>query len=120
MKKILITGCSGYIGSHLSQMVNNEYEVHGLDLNIPQTIGNFRDLTAIHLVGCVASIPESICNLQKLQFLSLPENPNLQKLPECIGSLPRLSVINIKGSNKNAIPESLQARVDTDEVHLFV
>jgi len=36
MKKILITGCSGYIGSHLSQMLNREYEVHGLDLNIPQ------------------------------------------------------------------------------------
>ena len=91
-----------------------------INLNIPASIGNFRELTAIHLVGCVASIPESISNLQKLQFLSLPENPNLQKLPECIGSMPRLSVINIKGSNKNSIPESLQARVDTDEVHLFV
>ena len=91
-----------------------------INLNIPASIGNFRELTAIHFVGCVASIPESICNLQKLQFLSLPENPNLQKLPECIGSMPRLSVINIKGSNKNSIPESLQARVDTDEVHLFV
>jgi hypothetical protein len=91
-----------------------------INLNIPASIGNFRELTAIHFVGCVASMPESICNLQKLQFLSLPENPNLQKLPECIGSMPRLSVINIKGSNKNSIPESLQARVDTDEVHLFV
>ena len=91
-----------------------------LDLNIPASIGNFRELTAIHLVACVASIPESICNLQKLQFLSLPENPNLQRLPECIGSMPRLSVVNIKGSNQNAIPVSLQARVDTDEVHLFV
>jgi hypothetical protein len=91
-----------------------------INLNIPASIGNFRELTAIHFVGCVASMPESMCNLQKLQFLSLPENPNLQKLPECIGSMPRLSVVNIKGSNKNAIPESLQARVDTDEVHLFV
>jgi hypothetical protein len=91
-----------------------------INLNIPASIGNFRELTAIHFVGCVASMPESMCNLQKLQFLSLPENPNLQKLPECVGSMPRLSVINIKGSNKNAIPESLQARVDTDEVHLFV
>ena len=91
-----------------------------LDLNIPQTIGNFRDLTAILLVGCVASIPESICNLQKLQFLSLPENPNLQSLPECIGSMPRLSVLNLKGSNQNAVPKTLQTRIDNDEVHLFV
>ena len=91
-----------------------------INLNIPASIGNFRELTAIHFVGCVASMPESMCNLQKLQFLSLPDNPNLQRLPECIGSMPRLSVVNIKGSNQDAIPESLQARVDTDEVHLFV
>jgi UDP-glucose 4-epimerase len=36
-KKILITGNSGYIGSHLSKMLskNIEYEIHGLDKNIP-------------------------------------------------------------------------------------
>ena len=37
MKKILITGCSGYIGSHLSKMLANDYEVHGLDIEEPQT-----------------------------------------------------------------------------------
>ena len=36
MKKILITGCSGYIGSHLSNMLANDYEVHGLDIEEPQ------------------------------------------------------------------------------------
>ncbi len=36
MKKILITGNSGYIGSHLSKMLENKYEVHGLDINDPQ------------------------------------------------------------------------------------
>ena len=36
MKKILITGCSGYIGSHLCKMLENEYEVHGLDIEEPQ------------------------------------------------------------------------------------
>ena len=36
MKKILITGCSGYIGSHLCDMLQGEYEVHGLDLVGPQ------------------------------------------------------------------------------------
>ena len=36
MKKILITGCSGYIGSHLCKMLDDEYEIHGLDIVDPQ------------------------------------------------------------------------------------
>lgn len=39
MKKILITGCSGYIGSHLVKLLANDYEVHGLDINVPQADG---------------------------------------------------------------------------------
>jgi len=35
MKKILITGCSGYIGSHLCKMLEGKYEIHGLDLHDP-------------------------------------------------------------------------------------
>jgi UDP-glucose 4-epimerase len=38
MKKILITGNSGYIGSHLSNILikKSEYEIHGLDKDVPQ------------------------------------------------------------------------------------
>lgn len=36
VKKVLITGSSGYIGSHLCKMLEGEYEVHGLDLNDPK------------------------------------------------------------------------------------
>ena len=36
MKKVLITGVSGYIGSHLCKMLENSYEVHGLDIVDPQ------------------------------------------------------------------------------------
>lgn len=32
MKKVLITGCSGYIGSHLCKRLESEYEVYGLDI----------------------------------------------------------------------------------------
>jgi UDP-glucose 4-epimerase len=42
MKKILITGNSGYIGSHLSKMLMDtlKYEVHGLDIREPQQAMN--------------------------------------------------------------------------------
>lgn len=36
MKKVLITGNSGYIGSHLCKMLEKDYEVHGLDIHEPQ------------------------------------------------------------------------------------
>jgi UDP-glucose 4-epimerase len=32
MKKILITGCKGYIGQHLCKLLQHEYEIYGLDL----------------------------------------------------------------------------------------
>jgi UDP-glucose 4-epimerase len=36
VKKVLITGSSGYIGSHLCKMLAGKYEVHGLDVNMPK------------------------------------------------------------------------------------
>ena len=90
-----------------------------LKFKFPSTLGELTNLTAIHLVGCVVSLPDSICNLQKLQFLSLPDNPELQKLPDCIADLPRLSIINLKGSNKDALPESLQNVDDESPLHIF-
>ena len=36
MKKVLVTGNSGYIGSHLCKMLEKDYIVHGLDIREPQ------------------------------------------------------------------------------------
>jgi UDP-glucose 4-epimerase len=38
MKKVLITGNSGYIGSHLSKLIDGEYEIYGLDIQDPQIV----------------------------------------------------------------------------------
>ena len=85
------------------------------NLNLPERIGDFKQLSALHLVGCVSKIPDSICNLKDLKFLSLPDNPNLQPLPACLAELPKLSIINIKNSKLDGtIPEALKQRAERD------
>jgi len=92
-----------------------------ISLNVPNDISKFKELTAINFVGCVASIPESICDLPKLQYLSLVDNPNLQQIPECLANMPNLMVVNIPGaSGKNIIPQALYDRDNTDDdFHIF-
>ena len=85
------------------------------NLNLPERIGDFKQLSALHLVGCVSKIPDSICNLKELKFLSLPDNPNLQPLPACLAELPKLSIINIKNSKLDGtIPDALRQRAERD------
>jgi hypothetical protein len=85
------------------------------NLDLPERIGDFKQLSALHLVGCVSKIPDSICNLKELKFLSLPDNPNLQPLPACLAELPKLSIINIKNSKLDGtIPEALRQRAERD------
>ena len=90
-------------------------------LNIPDDISRFKDLSALNLVGCVASIPDSICGLENLQYLSLPDNPKLQKLPECVGNMPNLMVLNIPGGKeRGVIPDSVYQRAEQDDdFHIF-
>lgn len=85
------------------------------NLPLPESIGDFKQLSALHLVGCVSKIPDSICNLKELKFLSLPDNPNLQPLPACLAELPKLSIVNIKGSTgQNVVPDALKQRAERD------
>jgi Leucine-rich repeat (LRR) protein len=87
-----------------------------ISLNIPNDIGRFKQLNAINFVGCVASLPEAICSLENLQYLSLVNNPDLQMLPDCIGNMPNLMVINLGGSEaKRVLPQSVFNRAEEDE-----
>jgi UDP-glucose 4-epimerase len=50
MKKVLITGSSGYIGSHLSALLKDQYRVYGLDIVRPIVpINSFYNLNIRHL-----------------------------------------------------------------------
>ena len=71
-------------------------------VSLPNKIFNFPGLEVLHVEGILDSLPEDIERLQKLQFISIPNNPNLKTLPASISKLPNLeSWINIIEKQKS-------------------
>lgn len=94
-------------------------QVQPVNLELPEQIGNYDNLEVLHLDGVVSKLPKTIGKLKKLQFLSLPNNKNLEELPESIADLPQLMVLNLKNSNPNIrIPKRLQEKIDNNDIHI--
>ena len=92
-----------------------EFQIQNRDkndvtINIPESIGRFKDLNMVLFDNCIESIPDSICTLPKLRFLALINNPKLTEIPECVADLPNLYFLNLKGSSNVRVPESIQAK----------
>jgi hypothetical protein len=92
-----------------------EFQIQNRDkndvtINIPESIGRFKDLTMILFDNCVEHVPDSICTLPKLRFLALINNQKLTEIPECVADLPNLFFLNLKGSPNVRVPESVQAK----------
>ena len=92
-----------------------EFQIQNRDkndvtINIPESIGRFKDLTMILFDNCVEHVPDSICTLPKLRFLALINNQKLTEIPECVSDLPNLFFLNLKGSPNVRVPESVQAK----------
>ena len=80
-----------------------------INLDVPASISRFKDLQALLLMNCVSSIPENIGDLEKLSFLSLPNNPNLTSLPSSVLDLPSILFVNLTNSNPT-LPEGFNDR----------
>jgi len=93
-----------------------------INLPLPESIGKFKDLTTINISGGVTKIPNSICDLKNLKFLSLNNSPNLQPLPACIANLPKLSLISLIGSKTEGnIPDEIKQLAEKEGMfHIFV
>lgn len=86
-----------------------------LTLDVPDSIARFQNLEALNLIGCINKVPEAICKLKNLQFLSFPKNPNLEMLPSCIADLQHLSVLNIPVGASNIVPQAVIDREQNDD-----
>lgn len=81
-----------------------------LNLDIPESIGKFKNLVAIVMENCVRTLPESMGQLDNLMFLTVQNNKNLQSLPESLADIESLELIALKGSNPSiSIPERLKS-----------
>ncbi len=101
MKKILITGNSGYIGSHLTKMLKEKYffELHGLDKNDPLLgIDNFINQNIINPNFCKID-QEYDCVIHLAAEVSVSRsvsNPILYYQTNTIGTLNVLKKIKTK------------------------
>ena len=82
-----------------------------LNLSFPKELANLKNLQTFYVENGLSKVPDELKDLKNLEFLSLPNNPNLKELPEWIADLPNLIALSVKGSNSNLkIPEKLQQR----------
>jgi hypothetical protein len=82
-----------------------------LNLSFPKELANLKNLQTFYVENGLSKVPDELKELKNLEFLSLPNNPNLKELPEWIADLPNLIALSVKGSNSDLkIPERLQQR----------
>jgi len=86
---------------------------------LPDDISRFKNLEMLHIEGMLSEIPDDLGQLTNLQFISIPNNPNLIHIPEVIADLPNLQVLNVKNNNKMVIPHKIMVKVACGDLVLI-
>lgn len=82
-----------------------------ISLDVPESIGRFKNIEALMLVKLVKTLPDSIGNMTNLQFLTLSDNKDLKELPESLADLPNLSFLTVKNVPNLVIPPKLAEKL---------
>ncbi len=86
---------------------------------LPDDITRFKNLEMLHIEGMLSELPDEVGELQNLQFISIPNNPNLVHIPESIVNLPNLQVLNVKNNSKMVIPHKIMEKAACGELVLI-
>jgi hypothetical protein len=104
----------------ITKLLINNKSSENISLNVPSSIGRFKDLEALMLQNIAKTLPDEVCQLKNLNFLALPNNKDLQSLPECIKELPLLAFINLKDVNPNInIPQGLKDSLEDEGMGFY-
>jgi hypothetical protein len=82
-----------------------------IQVELPEDIGRFKNLNNI-LTDKISfsKIPDSICTLPNLRFLTIMNNPELKEVPACIIDIPSLIFLNFRGCQNAQIPKGIEER----------
>jgi hypothetical protein len=88
-------------------------------LDVPPSIGRFKNLETLLLQNIVNSLPNELGNLNKLGYMSLPSNPKLKSLPDTISNIEDLAFINLKNSPNVRLSPKIEERVQSEDDGLY-
>ena len=100
--------------------IQNRDSKDPIQVELPEDIGRFKNLNNI-LTDKISfsKIPDSICTLPNLRFLTIMNNPELKEVPDCIIDIPSLLFLNFRGCQNVQIPKGIEEKgtpLDTDNM----
>ena len=100
--------------------IQNRDSKDPIRVELPEDIGRFKNLNNI-LTDKISfsKIPDSICTLPELRFLTIMNNPELKEVPDCIIDIPSLLFLNFRGCQNVQIPKGIEEKgtpLDTDNM----
>jgi hypothetical protein len=82
-----------------------------LNLNLTNELKRFKSLYAILLDKVVTEFPKILCEMNSLEYISIPDTPQITEVPECLVDLPNLEALALPNSSSDIkIPERLKAK----------
>lgn len=100
------------------EFVNSE--ASPINLEIPPSFGKFKNLTTFFGRNCLNEVPEALKDLKQLNFIALPDNPNIDEIPEWIADLPNLVALTFFGGNPNIkVGPRVQEKMDKEEINVM-
>ena len=75
-------------------------------LKIPNTISKFKNLEILLLDNCIDHLPDAVCQLKKIKFMCLNNNPDLQSIPDCLAGLNNMAMLALQDRKSTRLNSS--------------
>lgn len=96
---------------NLQKLMITNSSNQNLNLNLSDELKRFKSLYAILLDKVVTEFPKVLCDIKSLEYISIPDTPEIKELPECLADLPGLEALALPNSSPDMkIPERLKQK----------